>query len=423
MCGCEKTAEGCYSHTGLHDGEYCGIGCIGESCLYYQIGCFQSCGTCSYTGKTLYPVPSDLTKAGCQTPPAPTLGGGDLIAEHSLRTYNIDGASQLGDWTAWMPWRSPGSAGKGNPSFQPCGVNSGASSLFPLPPAAGQPAFANGTDLPPLKTESQVVWKAGSVVEASWGIYANHGGGYSYRICKKDGHAESTEECYQRGHLAFATDTTQIRFAEDSGRSLVTINATTTSVGTFPKGSMWRKNPIPMCNCDIGQGCRTKTHSEFDIEPAPAKICKSVILSECGTTTGVNTCLKCGGNSSYDCEECCPNTTKTVFDGFSFCKALTPDPSPAKTCTKEDPRGCYTNPYPKTYFAPGETSETCPTGFMFPAAFSEGVGAGLGSFSFELVDMLVVPDVPAGEYSVSWRWDCEQTPQVWNSCADITITH
>ena len=25
------------------------------------------------------------------------------------------------------------------------------------------------------------------------------------------------------------------------------------------------------------------------------------------------------------------------------------------------------------------------------------------------------------EYVLSWRWDCEQTPQVWNSCADVTI--
>ena len=148
-------------------GEYCGLGCIGESCLYYQIGCFQSCGTCSYQGKTLYPVPNDLVAAGCATPPAPTLGGGDAAAEHSLRTYNIDGASALGDWTAWMPWRSPGTAGKGNRKFQPCGVNSGASTAFPLPPAHGQPAFANGTDLPPLPTSSQSVWKAGSVVEGA----------------------------------------------------------------------------------------------------------------------------------------------------------------------------------------------------------------------------------------------------------------
>jgi len=33
-----------------------------------------------------------------------------------------------------------------------------------------------------------------------------------------------------------------------------------------------------------------------------------------------------------------------------------------------------------------------------------------------------IPDaLEPGEYVVSWRWDCEQTPQVWNSCADVTV--
>ena len=44
-CGCSKTPEGCYSQTGRFVGEYCGLGCLGEACLYYQIGCFQSCRT------------------------------------------------------------------------------------------------------------------------------------------------------------------------------------------------------------------------------------------------------------------------------------------------------------------------------------------------------------------------------------------
>ena len=41
---------------------------------------------------------------------------------------------------------------------------------------------------------------------------------------------------------------------------------------------------------------------------------------------------------------------------------------------------------------------------------------------FSMVDKLHVPaDLPAGDYSLSWRWDCEQTPQVWNSCSDVTV--
>ena len=38
-------------------------------------------------------------------------------------------------------------------------------------------------------------------------------------------------------------------------------------------------------------------------------------------------------------------------------------------------------------------------------------------------DQLRVPaHLPAGEYVLGFRWDCESSAQVWQSCADITIT-
>ena len=40
---------------------------------------------------------------------------------------------------------------------------------------------------------------------------------------------------------------------------------------------------------------------------------------------------------------------------------------------------------------------------------------------FNIVDKLVVPDVPPGEYIVSGRWDCEQSPQIWSMCFDVAI--
>lgn len=41
---------------------------------------------------------------------------------------------------------------------------------------------------------------------------------------------------------------------------------------------------------------------------------------------------------------------------------------------------------------------------------------------FSIVDTVVVPkDVAPGAYLVSWRWDCEQTTQIWQNCADIVI--
>lgn len=40
---------------------------------------------------------------------------------------------------------------------------------------------------------------------------------------------------------------------------------------------------------------------------------------------------------------------------------------------------------------------------------------------FGVVDQLRVPSVPSGDYIVSFRWDCEQLPQIWTNCADVTI--
>jgi len=42
------------------------------------------------------------------------------------------------------------------------------------------------------------------------------------------------------------------------------------------------------------------------------------------------------------------------------------------------------------------------------------------TFDFSIVDQVRVPDTP-GEYVLSWRHDSEQTPQVWQNCADVRI--
>lgn len=39
-----------------------------------------------------------------------------------------------------------------------------------------------------------------------------------------------------------------------------------------------------------------------------------------------------------------------------------------------------------------------------------------------LVDYVKIPnDIPAGDYVLGWRWDCEQSNQIWQSCSDVTI--
>merc|ERR1712226_1842066 len=76
----------------------------------------------------------------------------------------------------------------------------------------------------------------------------------------------------------------------------------------------------------------------------------------------------------------------------------------------------------------GSPTASCPQGTMFEAGFDQfGEGFLVDVFSpgadnkFGVMDEIQVPNRP-GHYVLSWRWDCEETDQVWNSCADIIIT-
>lgn len=71
------------------------------------------------------------------------------------------------------------------------------------------------------------------------------------------------------------------------------------------------------------------------------------------------------------------------------------------------------------------SKDVCPTGTMFPAQFKDGAGD-VGFLTgqpviWSIVDKVQVP-AKEGTYVLQWRWDCEETNQVWNSCADIKIS-
>merc|ERR1712046_154801 len=52
---------------------------------------------------------------------------------------------------------------------------------------------------------------------------------------------------------------------------------------------------------------------------------------------------------------------------------------------------------------------------------NQGVNSG-GSFLFSIIDELQIPaGLSPGNYTLSFRYDCEQTTQVWSSCANIRI--
>jgi len=45
-----------------------------------------------------------------------------------------------------------------------------------------------------------------------------------------------------------------------------------------------------------------------------------------------------------------------------------------------------------------------------------------GPYDLTIVDKLQLPgDLLPGDYVLGWRWDCEESTQIWSSCSDVTI--
>eukprot|EP00927_Polykrikos_kofoidii_P002024 TRINITY_DN10776_c0_g1_i1.p1 TRINITY_DN10776_c0_g1~~TRINITY_DN10776_c0_g1_i1.p1 ORF type:complete len:333 (-),score=52.61 TRINITY_DN10776_c0_g1_i1:63-1061(-) len=211
------------------------------------------------------------------------------------------------DWTRKHPWRSPGTA----PVHSPCGVDGGnprgcpeGSDSTGACPGGGFGHGIDGRSMPGNTKPAE--WTIGGVADVAWGAKANHGGGYSYRLCKKSSdYAHLTEECFQKNVLQFHGNKQWIQ----DKTSKTEIQAIRTA------DSHWTRNPIPAC----------------------------------------------GQYGTGDCS--------------------------------------------KPQFKP-------------PAA---GV-VGFNNLRWNVVDKVDVPgDLHEGDYVVSWRWDCEQTTQVWSACGDVKL--
>eukprot|EP00092_Neocalanus_flemingeri_P096221 GFUD01122461.1.p1 GENE.GFUD01122461.1~~GFUD01122461.1.p1 ORF type:complete len:336 (+),score=73.39 GFUD01122461.1:61-1008(+) len=267
-----------------------------------------------------------------------TMKEGESTLDPSMRTFaNIEQGME--SYVENNPLMAPGSA----VIYSPCGAAGGNPFGCPegSPAGPGQDCspYGEGFSYGPKAEEFDFIdvvtteWRKGEVVTAGWGIFANHGGGYSYRLCKvpEEGVRGLTEECFQQTPLKFASDKQWIQIGEDQS-TIREFIANRTTEGTVPAGSEWTKNPVPNC-----AGMR---------------------------------------------------------GGFM----------------NEDPT-------------------TCPTGFQFPPPIDGLFGQGnnlymdpSAYFEWTLMDELQVPDyLDAGEYVLSFRWDCEQTSQVWNSCSSIRI--
>jgi hypothetical protein len=89
-------------------------------------------------------------------------------------------------------------------------------------------------------------WQKGSTQTVAMGVWANHGGGYAYRLCKNTP-GRVNEACFQETHL---------QFAETSTQWLQHINGTKYEIPmtkfTSPTGSEWVRIPFPTCARTLG---------------------------------------------------------------------------------------------------------------------------------------------------------------------------
>jgi len=314
-----------------------GPGCHVGGCLWFNEGCTIGCSKCTGTGSS-YPDHSDCD------PIEPTI----KFEDKHLRTYALDDIYKDDDWTKHHPWRYPGSA----PVEDACGISGGwyttseSSDTHAQLTGWGVPQGERGSNSTfdaPLIYKTQ--WVVGSQVEVAWGIQANHGGGYQYRLCPAS--EPLSEECFQRTPLAFVGNTQWLQYGWGNDRNNRT-EIPAVQVGgdlVIPAGSSWRRNPIPPCNSNV---------------------------------TG-------GAHHLFNPPDCTGPTFEPPVDG-----------------------------------AWGYGVGSCGTPFPWtPACTHDEIVD--QAFDFGIVDKVVVPDVPPGDYVVGFRWDSEQSSQVWSVCADVTI--
>jgi len=246
------------------------------------------------------------------------------------------------------PWRAPGTAkvfGSG------CGLAGGSDTYYANggnPP----PGIAQGFDGVKLPKMTPVTWSRGSKVEVAWSISANHGGGYSWRLCKADG--EISEECFQKIPLKFAGNTSAVIYSDGSRKEFKMEKVTE---GTYPQGSEWARDPVPGCYmCDAYTNCGSP------LPPVPGKVYSK-------WDEQVNCYAMCDGAGSSKAEGRCPEGTP-----------------------------------------------------QFPEASPGISGFGKHVWNWGILDWVMIPeDIQPGEYLLGWRWDCEESTQVWQNCADIII--
>jgi hypothetical protein len=144
--------------------------------------------------------------------------------------------------------------------------------------------------------------------------------------------------------------------------------------GTIPEGSSWTRNPIPPCKNGFGGAFNVGCHVSSIVgkySPPDASQFQFPPAGEDANRPG----LLLGGFGAGACFGCNQDVNPPDCDKFG--KAW------RNNCTVD------------------ETDAQV--------------------FTWNIVDKVRVPKVTPGKYVVSFRWESEQTPQIWSTCSDVTI--
>jgi len=348
-------------------------------------------GCPAVTGQVCGNSNKDFAAPCCEQPTEPTLTDPKLLSftKDANSTPSEYAEKIFGSANArFNPWFAPGHA----PVLDACGIVGGYKWNAPALYAGGPKAFGsqepapegvaiNGSPAPegmqfpagtsgsalfhnaltgsaaPTDDQPVTTWVAGGKAEvAQGGWYANHGGGYQWRLCpasKFTADGAKNEECFQSMPLDYASDKSQIQFGSNAS-SRVDFDAIrvtdANTEGVLPKGSTWTKLPVPNCG--------------------PGK--KNLVCNQPSYIHGQPLALNF------------PAPAKGVY---GFGAAL----DDVEVITESAPEDVL-----------NELRQV------------------KQHYDFTVVDKVKVPN-RKGRYVLSWRWDSEQTPQVWNNCALIDI--
>ena len=345
----------------------CKPACMGEACNWFHDGSFVGCDTCSHAGdwnddchEACY---GHFQENGCTVNGVPTdhppMPAERLPTEY--RTYDLRGLSPSYGVTAHsMTQNKPWTAPGHSPISNPCGIASGV--------VAGLPGGGDGHGkMPPVPRG------------ATKGM--NGTGLAPLDIPPTKWKAGSTQEVAW-AILANHGGGYQYRLCPKHAEP------TEACMQSMPLGFVGNTTTIRM----VHSGARAKI-PDFEI---PAKD-TNIGTNPPGSFWRRNPVPACNCDLGYLCGTIDTNGTKPYW--------IDPD---AKKNTPACPTGTqFSPPHPAIY---GFSS-------VYHDAKLEDEGDGM---QYSLVDKVRAPETK-GEYLLSFRWDCEQTAQVWNSCADVVV--